>query len=463
MLADTQLGASFRDPSGFVYRKSGVLLRQVNASYKGSLSLLADSGLYEDLTKGGLLIPHTQVGLDLAKNEEAIAVLRPELVKTVSYPYEWCFSQLKDAALLTLQIQRQAVEHGMSLKDASAYNVQFHNGRPLLIDSLSFEPYEPGKPWVAYKQFCQHFVAPLVLMSHVDVRLSKLSANFIDGIPLDLASNISKPHTRFKTRIAMHLHLHARMQAKNAGSGVKPGNSSAFGKNALLGLVESLHSLVESLNWNPEGTEWAEYYTDTNYSSDSMQMKRRLVGEYLKDVTPTPTTVWDLGANNGEFSALATAAGFNTVAWDIDPAAVEKNYLARREDRLMLPLLQDLTNPSPSIGWGLKERDSLLERGPVGVLMALALIHHLAIGNNVPLLEVASFFSRLGDWLIIEFVPKEDSQVQRLLATREDVFPTYTKEGFESAFGRHYEVVKQTTIVGTVRTLYLLRRRFDLS
>jgi len=461
MPADAQIGASFRDPSGFVYHKEGMLLRQVNASYRESLARLADSGLYQDLTAGGLLIPHTQVALDHALSAQAIAVLKPEFIPTISYPYEWCFSQLKDAAITTLQIQRRAIEHEMTLKDASAYNIQFNHGRPVLIDSLSFEPYEPGKPWKPYKQFCQHFVAPLVLMSRVDVRLSKLAGSFIDGIPLDLASKISKPATRFNPRIAVHLHLHAKMQRSQSSKAPQNQPRGAFGKNALLGLVESLQSLVESLQWKPEGTEWADYYSDTNYSSAAMSDKHRLVSSYLAAIDPKPATVWDIGANNGEFSALATSQGIHTVAWDIDPAAVEKNYRSRRDDRLMLPLMQDLTNPSPAIGWSLKERDSLIERGPADAVMALALIHHLAIGNNVPLPEIASFMSKIGRWLILEFVPKQDSQVQRLLSTREDIYSEYTQASFEAAFGEKFDFVRKEAVGDTVRTLYLLRRRFD--
>jgi ribosomal protein L11 methylase PrmA len=459
MSAEGQSASSFRDPSGFIFKHSGILLRQVNASYENSFALLNSSGLYKVLSESGELIPHKVVGLELAQTPDAVAVLQPELIHTISYPYEWSFSQLKEAALLTLQIQRKAVEHGMSLKDASAYNIQFHNGRATFIDTLSFEAFDPSKPWVAYRQFCQHFVAPLVLMSHVDIRLSKLMETFIDGIPLDLASNISKPHTRFNAKIAVHLHLHAKMQASKGNSVPRQESRTGFGKNAILGLVDSLKSLVDGLNWKPEGTEWADYYSDTNYSSDSMAAKKKLVTDFIESANPLNKSLWDLGANNGEFSVLATALGFNTVAWDIDPSAVEKNYRGRREDRLLLPLIQDLTNPSPSIGWALKERESLVERGPVGVVMALALIHHLAIGNNVPLPLVASFFARLSNWLIIEFVPKEDSQVQRLLATREDVFPDYTQADFELSFSNNFEMVRKESINGTVRTLYLMRTR----
>lgn len=459
MSVDVQLGASFRDPSGFVYRKEGVLLRQVNAPYRESLSLLSDSGLYEDLMQGGLLIPHTQVSLNFAHSQGAIAVLKPDVVRTVSYPYEWCFGQLKDAALLTLQIQRRAIERGVTLKDASAYNIQFHNGRPVLIDSLSFEALDPGKPWKPYRQFCQHFVAPLVLMSKVDIRLSKLAASFIDGIPLDLASKLSRSKTRFSPGIVMHIHLHARMQASKGSQGPRSETKGSFSKNSLLGLIESLSSLVESLKWEPKGTEWGDYYSDTNYSADSMSVKHRLVSEYLSAIDPKPATVWDLGANNGEFSALSTGLGNHTVAWDIDPAAVEKNYRSRRDDRLMLPLIQDLTNPSPAIGWSLKERDSFVQRGPVDAVMALALIHHLAIGNNVPIPDIASFLSNLANWVIIEFVPKEDSQVKRLLSTREDVFPDYNQAAFEAALAQRFDLLRKETVTGSARTLYLLRSK----
>jgi ribosomal protein L11 methylase PrmA len=253
------------------------------------------------------------------------------------------------------------------------------------------------------------------------------------------------------------------MQTRESNSQSKLVPRKEFGKNALLGLIESLRSLVEGLRWKPEGTEWGNYYSDTNYSSGSMQQKHDWVRLFLDRIPMPRRTVWDLGANTGEFSAVATGLGYNTVAWDIDPAAVEKNYLSRRGDRLMLPLVQDLTNPSPSLGWALQERESLISRGPVQVVMALALIHHLAIGNNVPLPKVAEFFSSLGEWLVIEFVPKEDSQVQRLLATREDVFPDYTQVRFETAFQEHYEVIQMECIADTVRTLYLLRRRLDLS
>lgn len=453
------LGSSFRDPSGFVFKTSKGLYRQINQVYKESFELLEGSGLLSELWAQKLLVSHERVTETFIEPDRGYAVIQPAEVPFISYPYEWCFSQLKDAALATLKIQKLAIGKGMSLKDASAYNIQFLDGHPILIDTLSFEPYVEGKPWIAYRQFCQHFLAPLVLMSHVDVRLGRLSATFIDGVPLDLASTLSKPHTKWNPKIAMHLHIHAQMQAKAANSGTKAEVSSKFNKNAILGLVDNLESLVQGLKWTPDGTEWANYYEDTNYSSESMDSKHKLVVEFLESIAPRPQMVWDLGANNGEFSSLASKRGMMTVAWDIDPAAVEKNYITRKSDPKMMPLVQDLTNPSPSIGWSNAERDSLAQRGPVDAVMALALIHHLAIGNNVPLEMIADFLAKVSQNLIIEFVPKEDSQVQRLLASREDIFSRYDIENFRKAFGRLFDLTIEREIPGSKRTLFMMRKK----
>ena len=190
-----QLGGSFRDPNGFVFVSEGTLYRQVNKSYQRHYDLLYSSGLYEALVSRHLLIAHDECDYLPHGNDQIYKVLRPLPVPFVSYPYEWCFSQLKDAALVTLDLQKRALAHNMVLKDASAYNIQFLDGKPLLIDTLSFETYEEGRAWVAYRQFCQHFLAPLVLMSQKDIRLSQLLRVYIDGIPLDLAASLLPKRT----------------------------------------------------------------------------------------------------------------------------------------------------------------------------------------------------------------------------------------------------------------------------
>ncbi len=453
MSAGSRLGSSFRDPSGFVFRRDGALYRQVNADYARDLDLLWSTGLYDDLVQAGLMVPVERQPLDLAPEPGAVAVLRPELIPTISYPYEWPFGALKDAALLTLEIARRALEKGMVLKDASAYNVQFLRGKPTFIDTLSFEPYAEGEPWIAYGQFCRHFLAPLALMALVDVRLQSLLRTSIDGVPLDLASALLPGLTKLKPGLQMHLHMHAKATGGVATESVKKAHVS---KTGLLATLDSLRGTVEGLRWEPKGTQWADYYGETNYTDAAMGEKRRLVADFLEGVEGT---CWDLGANTGEFSRIAAEKGLDTVAWDIDPGAVERAYNAMLPG--VLPLLQDLTNPSPDLGWAGAERDSLAARGPADVVLALALVHHLAIGNNRPLPDVAAYFARLGRRAVVEFVPKDDSQVRRLLASRRDVFPTYTLEGFEAAFGREFDIERKEPVAGTVRTLYRLVRRKD--
>ncbi len=452
------LPSSFRDPGGFLFRREGTLYRQINNSCREDYDCLMQSGLYEDLVSRQALIPHEEVEVPPKQPENAYIVIQPEEIPFVSYPYEWSFSQLKEAALVTLDIERTALEHGMTLKDASAYNIQFRNGKALLIDTLSFERYREGDPWVAYRQFCQHFLAPLALMAHRDIRLSQLLRVYIDGVPLDLASSLLPGRTRLKPGLAMHIHMHAKSQAKYADT-LETVERPKLARNALLGLLDNLSTTTKSLAWQPAGTEWADYYTETNYSAAGFEHKKKIVAEFLD--LAQPRSVWDLGANVGVFSRLASERGIPTVAFDIDPACVELNTLDIRKnnEQNLLPLLLDLTNPSPGIGWQNAERDSLIGRGPVDMVFALALIHHLAISNNVPFERIAGFFAEISDYLVIEFVPKTDSQVRKLLANREDVFMDYSLDVFEERFGEQFTIIRKESIEDSSRVLYLMRAR----
>jgi ribosomal protein L11 methylase PrmA len=471
MPPDQKLASSFRDPSGFLFRRDHTLYRQINLSYQDDYEKLIGSGLYQTLVEENLLIPHevceehgsaagtTSRDTIAAEPVRAYKIIRPEPIPFISYPYEWSFSQLKDAALATLAIQKRALEFDMSLKDASAYNIQFYRGRPILIDTLSFETYREGKPWVAYRQFCQHFLAPLALMAHKDVRLNQLLRVHIDGVPLDLASQLLPLRTRLSFPLLTHLHLHAGAQKRYAHKPIdKEAQKRQLSRTSLIGITDSLESGIRKLGWQPRGTEWADYYTDTNYTEAASQHKAQLIQRFLEQVQPQ--TVWDFGANTGQYSRLASNRGIPTLAFDVDAGAVERNYLdcVANGETDLLPLVMDLTNPSPGIGWHHRERMSLLNRALADLVMALALVHHLAIGNNVPLAQLAHFFAETGRWLIIEFVPKSDSQVQRLLATREDIFPDYTDTGFVRAFSTCYDIQDTKPIEESRRVLYLMKR-----
>lgn len=448
------LAGSFRDPSGFLFVADGQLYRQVNDVYRAHYDLAVSSGLYRKLIEKKLLVSHEEVSMTVSG---AYRVLKPTQLPFISYPYEWSFSQLQDAARLTLQIQSIALDHGLSLKDASAYNVQFLYGRPIFIDTLSFEKYEPGQPWIAYRQFCQHFLAPLALMAHRDVRLGQLLRIHVDGIPLDLACRLLPFRLRFNPELAGHLFLHAASQKRFADR-PKPVQEFRLDPKGLRTIISSLTTAIDHLHWRPAGTEWGEYYDHTNYSSDAIEAKAKMVDGLIDRIRPS--AVWDLGANTGKFSRLASRRGIQTVAMDYDPAAVERMYLdTRSANEPIMPLLMDLTNPSPALGWAHEERRSLSERGPVDCVLALALIHHLAIGNNLPFRAVAKYMAELGQALVVEFVPKEDSQVKRLLTGRPDVFSDYQQSKFEQAFAEYFTLDEQQGIPGTARTLYRMTKR----
>jgi hypothetical protein len=451
---------SFRDPAGFVFEREGVLYRQVDASFADRFDRFRSSGLEAALVEEGLLVPHHDADLTLAASPGAHAVLRPERVPFVSYPYEWCFGQLRDAALVTLAAQRLAMSRGFNLRDASAYNVQFLRGRPMLIDTLSFEPIHEGEPWVAYGQFCRHFLAPLALMATRDPRLGMLLRSHLDGIPLDLAAALLPRRARLRPGLMLHLSAHSRSGRKAAGRPARGRGGRGFSERAFLGLVDSLESTVRGLEWEPSDSEWSGYYGDCRtYSADSLRRKEGLVRELLAEARPS--TVWDLGANTGRFSRIAAEGGAFTVSLDSEPGLVEASYrvLRRERESEVLPLVMDLADPSPRLGWAHRERMSLADRGPADLVMALALVHHLAIGNNVPLPALGRWLGELGRWALVEFVPKSDPQMQEMLALREDVFGGYTEEGFRSAVESSFGIVRREPIEGSERSLYLLRGR----
>jgi len=459
---------SFRDPRGFLFHRDGALYRHVDASAAADYDLFESSGLRASLHEAGLLIPHEEDPA-IAAERGAARVLRPEVVPFISYPYEWSFSQLRDAALLTLRLQSTAMDHGMSLRDASAYNVQFHRGRPLLIDTLSFERLPEGTPWVAYRQFCQHFVAPLALMSYRDVRLGLMLRDHLDGVPLDLAASLLPRRAQARPPLQLHLFLHAKSQRRHAADGASaaaggvegaPPTRRGFGLQAFRGLLDSLRKGVEGLGAPEAVGAWADYESEaTHYAEAARRRKEEVVAAWIERAAPN--SVWDLGANVGRFSRMASRNGIDTVAFDLDAAAVDRNYAATREegDEHLLPLVMDLTNPSPGLGWDGRERASLADRGPADLALALALVHHLAIGNNVPLPMVMRTFAGLARRVVVEFVPKDDEKVRTLLATREDVFPGYTAEGFEAAAGDVFEVEAREPLPESGRALYLLRSR----
>lgn len=452
-MSDEALGASFRDPGGYVFERDGVLMRRVLRPALPDYEALMSSGLYEALVAEGLLIPHDEV-----ESSPEARTLLPQRVDFVSYPYEWSFSQLRDAGLTTLRVQRAAMRFGMTLKDASAYNVQFHEGRPIFIDTLSFARAREGAPWAGYRQLCEHFLAPLALMAHRDIRLGQLLRVHLDGIPLDLARELLPARAWLDVQLLLHLRIHARYQRRWRGREDVRKKARPLSARALGNLVDGLEAGLTGLRWEPR-SGWSDYYDGDSYGEAGQSHKQKLVEAHLESLRPA--CVWDLGANTGLYSRIAAARGARTLAFDADPACVDRSYRqvrAEGETRL-LPLVMDLTNPSPGLGWAHAERSSLAARHSADAVLALALVHHLAIAGNVPLPRIADFFADLADALVVEFVPKSDPKVRVLLAVREDVFPDYTREGFEAAFARRFERLDATRVEGSDRIVYRMRRR----
>jgi len=461
MIEINKISSSFKDPSGFVFSHEGRIFRQINFSYQENYELLKRSGLYQRLVDIKALVPHQEVVLTDAP-AGAYKIIEPAPIPFISYPYEWCFSQLKDAALLTLRIQREALALGLSLKDASSFNVQFLAGRPIFIDTLSFEKYEEGKPWVAYKQFCEHFLAPLALFAYTDYRLGKLSQIDVGGVPLDLAVKLLPFKAKFKPTLFLHIFLHARSQKHFSGSSLSTAKKFNFNKNSFLGLLESLESGIRSLNWRVDRTVWTDYYGQescVSYANQSLEAKKNLVIKYL-DQTDTKK-LWDLGANSGLFSRAAASQGIAVISLDNDPTVVEQNYLQVKKagEKNILPLLIDIINPTPASGWRNQEREALFSRPRPDTVLALALIHHLAISQNLPLVEIAKFFANLSHSLIIEFIPKEDKQVKLLLQNRADIFNDYKIEKFEAEFSKFFEIQEKSSLPDSERFLYLMVKK----
>ncbi|MBI4474801.1 MAG: SAM-dependent methyltransferase, partial [Acidobacteria bacterium] len=406
--------ASFRDPAGYVFRENGVYKRAVTSHGAADYGQLMSSGLYQKLVDESLLVAHRE---ESSQSPEAVLVLVPEQIPYVSYPYEWSFGQLRDAALLTLRIQDMAMHCGMSLKDASAFNVQFRGAQAVFIDTLSFERNDGG-PWVAYNQFCRHFLAPLLLMSRVSPSFNQFWKASLDGFPLDLTSALLPKTTYLSFGTLMHIHLHAKMQRKYAGkAAVIPQKAlvKSSGPDRKVHIVASLRNTIESVKPGRFQTEWRHYYESASHYSDAAADSKRHAVERTLDLV-RPERMFDLGGNTGAYSRLAADRGIYTVCFDVDPLCVHDNYERARleKNKFLLPLFADLTNPSPSLGFALRERGGLFERGEADMVLALALLHHLRITGNAPLLRIAEFLSKLGKFLLIEYVPKSDAMAQTL-------------------------------------------------
>lgn len=448
-----RLPGSFRDPAAFVFRRDGVLHRQLQAQYLPHYRAFMDSGLYDALREENLIIPHTEVRAPLAGGAaEAGATLRPELIPFVSLPHEWPFTALKQAALLTLRIMEMAIPRGLILKDASARNVQFIGTNPIFIDTSSFELYERG-PWRAYQQYCEHFLAPLALMSFCSPLFNQLQRSCPDGIPLHVAARALPLRARLRPRLLLHLFAHAAFIGRSRGKGPQcPPPANELDARKLLALVGSLRRTIESLP-PPRGQgAWSGYRGQDTYGDDDFAAKKEAVKTILAETAPAH--VWDIGANDGAFAAIAAASGAYTIAWESDFAALERCFLHAAPSRRVLPLFFDFNNPSSGSGLMGEEFPSVFDRQKPSLVMLLGIVHHLCITQNIPLPLIADFCRKTGArWVLAEWIEPTDPKAKGLLQHKTSRHP-YDQAAFMDAFAPSFRQEK-THGISPTRSLFL--------
>jgi SAM-dependent methyltransferase len=455
---------SFRDPESRVFYAGDSVYRALSPEGLEGFRALEQSKLFAEATGDGRLVrtEHADTasvpGL-LAK--ETAGVLRHELIPFVSYPYEWTFSMLKDAALLQLELLLAALEEDLVLKDSTPYNVQWRGARPVFVDVGSFERLREGEVWVGYRQFCMLFLYPLVLQAVKDVSFQPWLRGSIDGIPTTEMANLLSFRDRFRRGLFTNVFLHARLErryADRAGEVKRDVKKAGMRKEIVVANVRRMQKLVRRLDWRPPEGVWVAYGEQNTYTDDDAQRKDEFVREVAR--SRSWDTVWDIGCNNGRYSRIAAEGARQVVAIDADQGPVELLYRTLRDegDEKILPLTMNAADPSPGLGWRGLERRPLAERGRPDLVLALALVHHISIAANVPVREVVDWLASLGCALVIEFPTRQDPMVQKLLAPkREGLHPDYEREFFERCLNEAFDVDRSEVLQSGTRVLYYAR------
>lgn len=445
--------ASYRDPAGFVFMAGGIFYRQVNRSYASRYETLMGSGLYERLVGEGLLIDHAEVPDFPVQSPDHYKTLLPRQLHRLSYPAEWCPEQLRDAALLTLRIQQFATRQGMTLKDATPLNVQFCNGKPVFIDTLSFERYDPAKPWIAYRQFCENFLFPLYIHRYARSGTNRLASAWPDGIPADITATLLPLKSRWNAGAWLHVHLQARLSSRQRTA---DGQKVRFSQGKLDRLIEHLHAVVSRILPSTPSSAWSNYYDETILGKGYLEQKEQLFRQYLTSVAFADAL--DLGSNDGRFAKIIAETGGSVIAVDSDWNCIDRLYHEHVPN--VLPLCVDLANPTPAGGFANAERAAFTDRATADLVTALALVHHLALGNNIPFNLIAGYLSRLTKkYLIVEFIPLSDEKAAALVSRKVTAPHRYDIESFESSFSQDFRMERKDTISGSRRILYLLSKR----
>ncbi len=448
---------SFRDPDGQVIgADDDRVLRGLSSRAASAWRQLADAPFFRRLTDEGMLIP-TRTAPDV----EAAAlgwdiVLEHDRVPFVSYPFEWTFGMLRDAAALHLEVLLEALAAGMTTKDGTAYNVQWRGSRPVFIDVSSITPCSGG-PWEGYRQFCETFLNPLLLQAYRGVDFQPWLRGRLEGIRTSEMRRLLLGRDLVRKGVLRHVVLHDVLQSRSAGGAQAAKMAMAdagFDVAVTRALVTGLLRLVKGLDWRPRRSGWSRYAAEKPYSPGDLRQKEQFVEEAVR--AAAPRLVWDLGCNDGTFALVAAAHARQVVAMDADHPTVERLYrtLRARGRSNVLPLVVDVADPSPALGWRGQERRALRDRGEPDVVLCLALVHHLAVTANIPLDEIVSWLHSLGGRLVVEFVGRDDPMVRQLLAHKAIEHADYSADRFEAALGRRFAVARRLPLSSGTRTLY---------
>ncbi len=454
----TQVDAgSFRDPDSRVFLDEGKVFRALSARGLADYEAFAASKLHAKTQEDGSVVRTTRADHEgpaiLSHGDATAAVLEHERIPFVTYPYEWCFSMLRDAADLQMSLLDRAITESLSLKDATPYNVQWQGTKPVFVDVGSFERLRGNEPWVGYRQFCCLYLYPLMLTAYTGVSFQPWLRGSLEGIdPADAAALLPR-----KKGVTINARLLARLE-RRTGDDDSARNTNAklakagFKPEIIQAQVRRLHKLVRGLEWKPGKSTWSDYDADNRgYDEPDLEAKRRFVEAAAERVKPT--LAWDLGANDGYFARVVSPHAQTVIAMDFDHETVEKMY-RQLDTTNVTPLVVDLCDPSPSRGWALAERGPLPERGRPDLTLSLALIHHLSITRNIPVRAILEWLKALGGVHVIELPHRDDAMVKRLLSAKRDdeAHPDFDREPFERALNEVFTVHRQESLGS--RTLY---------
>ena len=448
--------ASYRDAAGYIITDTDNIYRVVTEHGLERYLQVRKTSVIDELIKKKWLLNESIVPIEQANylNADAKVILQHPKIPFISYPYEWTFSALKKATLQHLQIQIFALKQDVSLVDASAYNIQFIGADPIFIDHLSFAPYQTGEYWIAHQQFCDEFLNPLLLKAYCDIDFNNIYRGSNKGVTTNMLATLLPMTKKLNINILLNVILPAHYDKKAKQKAIDIINKKPLSKNTYINMLMMLESWINKLTINKKHeTHWQQYAVHNHYKDEAKQKKITFVTDFISAIKPK--MLWDIGCNSGDFSIAALSAGATmVVGLDNDIGALEKAYCRAYQQKLnFLPLYADLTNPSPAQGWAGVERKSLIQRGPLDGLLALAVVHHLALANNIPLSQIINYLLQLAPKGIIEFVPKQDPMIKQMLSIKGDIFPDYSYQNFIDLLSHQAKVVKTQRITEHGRVL----------